>query len=140
MTVDVAYRAGGGRVAVGQFNSAFLSGPSITATPSLTDGAAFTLTGTRFSASGNHVFLNGREIGLASESTTSITTNALSVASLALPLTTPVEIWVVDASGNESEHLPVTISPASGQRAFAITATQLGDPTFRLETVPDLEI
>lgn len=138
MTVDVANRiTGGSTVHVGQFNSDFAITPTITVPPVITDASAFTITGLRFSGAGNHVFVNGVEVAIDTESTTSIVTEIFTAISA--PMTVPVDVWVVDSGGVESNRVAVTILPRAGQAVFRVTATP-GNPEFRLETIPDLEI
>lgn len=138
MALDVAYRGGSGQLAVGYFNAAAQVGPAIDGVPSVQDGQAITITGTNFSASGNAVYLGDIEVSIDTESTTEIVTDAVDVSFL--PMATPALLKVIDSGDIESAPVEVTIQPQSGHGVFAITGVQLGDPTFRLSSEPDLEL
>lgn len=113
--------------------------PSISATGTVTDGSAVTLTGTGFSASGNTVFVtqNGQtlELAVTSEGTTSITTEAIDASGLYL--TQSIAIYVIDALDQQSPAITATLHPASGEAAYAVTQEFLGDASTRASAAPD---
>lgn len=114
--------------------------PQITSVGTVTDGAAMTITGTGFSASGNSVtVLQGasvQQIVVASEGTTSITTGVLGTTGLYL--TQPIAITVTNNSGVTSIPVTASIVPKTGESVFAINQEFLGDASTRAEGAPDL--
>lgn len=138
MAVDVAYRSGGGAVAVGQFVTTIPDGLTITATPTVQDGQPFTISGTGFPGTGARVYLDETEIPVNTQSTTSITTLAVDITYLNLAV--PSELYVVDGSGNESNRVTLTIQPQAGHKGYLITTVPAPDPSIRLEGDPDIEV
>lgn len=135
MTFDVAYAFSGGHGLV-SYPQTGVTSPTIIGTPVVQDAASVTINGTGFSASGNRVFVGSTELPISTESTTQITTTA--VTFVRESLINQAQITVTDASSNVSNAVTVLISPATGQRVFAVSQSFLGDPTTRLESQPDL--
>lgn len=137
MAFEVGYRYSGGFV-VGLWDHSGPTAPTITVTPTLQEGEQTVITGLRFSTSGNRVFANDEELTVLSESPTEITLAALDCTRL--PLSQPVDFYVMDADGAESAHLSLTIVPPDGWIAFTVTSVFTGDPSTRLSGIPDIEV
>jgi beta-lactam-binding protein with PASTA domain len=138
MTIQVGYRYVSGKIVVGYWKGSPPALPTITAAPTVQDGATITINGTSFSGSGNRVFVGNTEVTVNTESTTQIVTQAFSAVRESM--IRPVTLYVLNASGVQSNLVSLTIQPASGQRVFAVTQLFLGDRSTRLEGTPDLEV
>jgi beta-lactam-binding protein with PASTA domain len=116
--------------------------PTLTSVGTPTDGAALNLTGTNFSASGNTITVsqggNLLTVPVSSEGTTSITSATLDTSGL--KLTQPVSIYVTTAGGVQTNAITTTIASKTGESAFAITQQNLGDPSSRAASLPDLQL
>lgn len=114
--------------------------PHISSVGTPQDGQALVLTGTSFSSSGNTVFVQQGQrilqVPVATESTTSITTTAF--AADAFYLTSPVTIYMVDASANQSSAVTTSVLPATGASAWLIGQEFLGDVSTRGSADPDV--
>ena len=134
---EVGYWDSSGAIVVGFFDGSSTTLPVIAGVPAVQDNAAITIPGANFSASGNKVTLGSTVLTLSSETTTQLITDAKVFVNEAL--NTPLPLTVTDGSGNISNQVLVSITPASDQAVFTFSSLFPGDPSTRVEGAPDLD-
>lgn len=130
------------KVAFDRLNPTSGGAPTLTSVGTPTDGSALNLTGTNFSGSGNTITVsqgaNLLTVPVSSEGTTSITSAVLDTSGL--KITNPVSIYVTTAGGVQTNAITTMIASKSGESAYQVTQQNLGDPSTRAASLPDLQL